>query len=354
MTTQTSAITVDSIDALLDDFFERSIDQAKKVDPSYETLWLTLHRITRSGGKRLRPKITLLSYAAFGGRDTEAIMPVATAQELLHISLLIHDDIIDRDYIRRGVPNVAGTYRSIYSSYLPESRELDHYANSSAILGGDLMLASAYQLIMDSALTAEQKLIAHRSLSEGVTSVAAGQLLDTESSFKPPASGGALKTALYKTASYSFVTPLLTGARLAGIEEIQDQSIRTFGESLGIAFQLVDDVLCVFGDEAVTGKSNSSDIREGKRTYMIECALDVMTDDERLIFDEGFARPEATARAIDQVKELLVTTGARKRTESKIAECKTTAEEALADLQLTPEYDTEFQALIRKVTERSF
>ena len=93
----------------LEDYFARGITRAEAVSPYYAQLWQEMFRLVKSGGKRLRPKMTILAYQAFGGQDVNSILPIAAAQELLHVSMLIHDDIIDRDYSRHGVDNVAGS-----------------------------------------------------------------------------------------------------------------------------------------------------------------------------------------------------------------------------------------------------
>ena len=144
------------LDRTLNDYFERSIHAATAIDPSYRQLWETLYGLIRSGGKRLRPQMTILAYETFGGKDAELIIPIAAAQELLHFSLLIHDDVIDRDYTRYGTQNVAGTYKTIYSRFLTDNTDKVHFAHSAAILAGDLMLSGAHELISASQLSKSQ------------------------------------------------------------------------------------------------------------------------------------------------------------------------------------------------------
>lgn len=299
-----------SVNAVLDKFFEQSIQNAAKIDPSYERLWRNLYSLIQSGGKRLRPKMTLMTYRAFGGDDISSIIPIAAAQELLHFALLIHDDVIDRDYIRYGVANIAGHYRLEYSQYLSSPGSLTHYAHSAAILGGDLMLSGAHQLIATSELSEKDKIKAQHLLSVGVFEVAGGELLDTELSFNPYKNGDALKVATYKTASYSFVLPLLTGAHLAGANEERRNTLRQYAIALGIAYQLTDDLLSVFGDERQTGKSTVSDIIEGKRTYLVEMAFEAFTPADQATFMMTFGNSKATPPEIEAAKHLLESSGA--------------------------------------------
>lgn len=342
------------LDKIIDDYFEQSIQNAEQIDVSYKQLWETLHGLMRSGGKRLRPKMTLLSYEAFGGKDSEKIIPVAAAQELLHFSLLIHDDVIDRDYTRHGTPNIAGTYKTIYLPFVDKPTERTHFAHSAAILGGDLMLSASHELIASSPLASHEKSIAQQLIARSIFEVAGGELLDTESSFVPYIDGQAVKIARYKTAGYSFEIPLMTGARIAGISDEYAVYLREFSHTLGIAFQLVDDLLGVFGEEEMTGKSTVSDITEGKRTYMVEQANAAMSAAEKKQFEQTFGNPDATISEIESAKQLLVSSGAKAMTEQEIKRYAKEARTALHRIKISEKYREEFEKLIAKVTERTF
>lgn len=296
--------------------------------------------------------MTRLAYDAFDGADTESILRIAAAQELLHFSLLIHDDIIDRDYIRYGVANIAGQHKLTYSQFVASKNDLTHYAHSTAILGGDLMLSAAHQLIASSQLPHDKIAMAQHLLSTGIFEVAGGELLDTELSFMPYKKGDALKVATYKTASYSFVSPLLTGAKLAGAGDEQCEVLREYATELGIAYQLTDDILGVFGNENETGKSAIGDIVEGKRTYLVEMALEAFSDSKKTVFMLAFGNPNATTLEIETAKGLLESSGARRQTEQKIATHLTAALDHLDTLALPEPFEHQFAALAKKVTNR--
>lgn len=345
---------VNLVDAALNSFFEQSIADAAEIDDSYVRLWKTSYDLIRAGGKKLRSKMLILSYEAFGGKDIPAIIPVASAQELLHFSLLVHDDIIDRDYTRYGVANVAGHYKIIYSKYAHTPADRVHFANSAAILAGDLALSGAHRLIAESTLSDQEKTLAQQFLVKGIFHVAGGELLDTELSFMPYRDGDALNVALHKTASYSFTLPLVCGASLAGIDEKRKGALEKYATSLGIAYQLMDDILGVFGDEGVTGKSTVGDIVEGKRTYMVEQALKVFSNEEKTAFMLGYGNPHATAIEIEHVKQLLERSGAKEKTLQKIIEYRNDALSALDAMLLDEKYKDQFASLVTKVTERSY
>lgn len=354
VSTATDNAPVALVDEVIDRFFDEAIEQSAQIDSSYTQLWEHIRELMHSGGKRLRPKMAIMAYEAFGGRDVAAVAPVAAAQEFLHFSLLIHDDIIDRDYTRYGVQNIAGRYQHTYKSWLKKAEDQLHFAHSAALLAGDLMLSAAYQLIANSTLDPHAKQIAQQQLSRGLFEVAGGELLDTELSFMPYTPGDALNVARYKTAGYSFIAPLVTGARLGGASRTQVALVERFAASLGVAYQLVDDLLGVFGESEATGKSTDSDIVEGKRTYLVEQALALMNDEERATFQSLFGNSDSTPDDIAQVRSLLVSCGARLATEQTIRDYAQDARDALHKFGVS-EHDQEvFEAFITKVTERDF
>lgn len=340
------------LDQTFNAYFERSIKEAAVISESYQQLWQVIHKLFLSGGKRLRPKMTLLAYEAFGGQDIKAVIPVAAAQELLHFSLLIHDDIIDRDYTRYGVLNVAGQYQRSYAKFLNDNTEQNHFAHSAALLAGDLMLSASHELIATSSLDEQKKLLAQRLLSRSIFEVAGGELLDTELSFMPYSSGDALNVARYKTASYSFMIPLLTGAQLASASESDITNLKQFSVSLGIAYQLVDDLLGMFGDEDLTGKSTTSDILEGKMTYMAEQAIKVLSQEEKSTWDKLFGNQAASPQEIETIKTIFITTGAKQITEDKIKQYIKASEESLKSMNLDDKHQEAFEKLVKKVVER--
>lgn len=342
-----------AIEVRIQDYFADAIKRSETVSPAYAYLWQNLLDLIQAGGKRFRPNMTILAYKLFDGQEVDAILPIATAQELLHFSLLIHDDIIDRDYMRYGVTNISGRYKGRYHKYLRDDYEVTHFAHSSAILAGDLMLSGAHELITQSTVDPELRRTAQAMLCQSVFDVAGGELLDFEVSILPYTPGDALKIALYKTARYSFVTPLLTGAMLAGADDRQKGSLKQYAEALGIAFQLVDDLLSVFGAEKQTGKSTLGDIREGKRTFMVEEAMNLMSTNDKILFNQAFGNQQATTESIIQAKELLISSGAKTKNEQVIAEYKNKAYQAVDALELHEDKKEKLRELVRLVTERA-
>jgi len=239
----------------------------------YVALWDALARAS-SGGKRGRPALVLAAYSGFGGGDLQVALPVAVSFELLHTAFIIHDDVIDRDLTRRGSPNVAGefTLRALRHGATPDQAGV--WATTAAILAGDLALSEAHRAIATLPVAPRIRGRLLDLLDRAVFVTAAGELADvTNTAQQAPVTLTAVLTTLErKTALYSFEAPLQAGAILAGAPPRALDVLSQFGRLVGVAFQLADDVLGVFGDPAVTGKSALSDLREGKLTALIAFA----------------------------------------------------------------------------------
>jgi geranylgeranyl diphosphate synthase type II len=301
------------VEEALRQVFAAAIAEAGKIDGSYaELLVVTRDQLLR-GGKRLRPYLTYLAYHGAGGREVD-IAPVAASQELFHQFLLIHDDIIDRDLVRHGGINVAGKYYHDFQDRPIADAEARHYGDSYALLAGNASCALGLQAISSSGFNAETKLAALQCVHQMLFEEMGGQLTDVSVSIP----GGApatleqlLRVARYKTAAYSFITPLKLGAIMAGGPAQLQGQLQEFGESLGIAFQLADDLLGVYGDEKSLGKPILSDISEGKHTLLIHYALAGATSRQAAALRRIWGSHTAGEAELAEARDLLTATGAQ-------------------------------------------
>lgn len=341
------------VEARLDAHFDRRIEHAKTMEPSYGRLWHSIHDLYAAGGKRLRPYITLLAYQGYAtGKPVDAIVPAAAAQELLHLAMLIHDDIIDRDRVRYGVANVAGQYDSHYAKVIDSPDERGHFADSAAILAGDVLLSDAYGLTAQ--CTVEPRLIldAQSVVNDAVYTVVGGELLDTESVFNDRNRIRPLDIALLKTASYSFVSPLLMGAGFAGASDEQKAHLRTLGEAIGVAYQLQDDLLGIFGSSETTGKSVTSDLSEGKYTHLVELFYELADDKQTLAYEQIAGQGNVSDEDAEIARQLLERSGARAALEARIESLRSTAHVALMALTIPDAYKQELRMFLERMMER--
>lgn len=334
---------------MLDEYCAMQISDAKKIDVHYQELWRAIHKNIQAGGKRLRPYLVLLSYHAFGGNNYKQIMPIANAHELLHQALLIHDDIIDRDDMRHGQENVIGSMSKMYAK---KTKMTAHYAESAAILGGDLLLSGAYQLVISSGVSTTLKIRIMKRLGGAISAVGAGEFIDMESAIHPLSEVNVLKIAELKTASYSFITPLLCGAELAHAPESVFALLTDFGKKLGIAYQLQDDILGIFGDEEVTGKSTLSDIREGKPTLLMQHALKTANPIQRKKLIQAYGNPKVTRQQVKAVKTIIIDCGALEKTEERIVSLSHQAKQSINGLLLSDSIIENFYQFVENVLNR--
>lgn len=258
------------VDTELQRYFAAARLRASDYGPHYVALWDGLEE-AGTGGKRVRPAMVLAAYAGFGGRDLALVTPVAVSFELLHTAFLIHDDVIDRDLERRGVANIAGTFTSRALAHGAAAAQAGAWAVTAGILAGDLALSEAHRILARLPLDAGRRLRLLDLLDRAVFVSAAGELADVTNGSRshPLTVDEVLATLEQKTAVYSFEAPLQAGAILSGATDAAIDLVGRFGRLVGVAFQLTDDILGVFGDPARTGKSVITDLREGKQTALI-------------------------------------------------------------------------------------
>ena len=282
---------------------------ATDVDPAFGSLWR--HLGTQVGGQLLRPRLTLAAYLGLGGDRVVGVAHVAAAQELLHTAMVVHDDLLDHDEVRRGRPNLAGSYRSRLAAEGVTGHAADDQVLAAGLLGGDLALVSAFGLVAQAPLDADLRIAVVDLLVQGIGTTVAGELLDVASGLRTPAQVDTLLVAELKTAAYTCAVPLQAGGTLARADEATCSALARFGTALGTAFQLVDDDLGVFGDPARTGKSVLSDLRAGKRTELLRLAY-LRTDAAgRATLDSHVGRTDLDDGAAALVRDVMVTCGAR-------------------------------------------
>lgn len=300
---------LEQVEDVLNGLFNSSKQRAASIGPGYRRLWETLEACT-AGGKRFRPRMVMTAYELLGGRDSAAAAVLAASFELLHTALIIHDDVIDRDFVRRGIPNVSGTFRDLAEAGGSAPVDARHRGLSVGVIAGDLALSNAYRLLDTIQTDNPTRLRLARILDEAVFAAAGGEFLDvdTAGAHDAPPVAEVLQIARLKTAVYSFEGPLQAGAVLAGADERIVAALTDFGRDAGIAYQVADDLLGVFGNETSTGKTNWGDLREGKRTALIAY---VATRPEWHHISALIGSPDMSAADAVFVRKVLVESGAR-------------------------------------------
>jgi len=298
-----------------------------------------------TGGKRLRASFVRAGWLGAGGESAAPVMvDAAAAIELLQGSALVHDDLMDDSDTRRGRPSV---HRDFEGRHRDAGRvgDAEWFGRSTAVLMGDLLLSWSNELIVDAAArvetTAGRRAVTlyDRCKSE----VAAGQFLDVVAQTRPDVSvEEAMLVARYKSAKYTVERPLQIGAALAGGDALLE-GLSAVALPLGVAFQLRDDVLGVFGDPEVTGKPAGDDLREGKRTVLVGRTLELVDPPER----SALLAALGTDDGVEEARALIGASGALEAVEADIAELEAEADAAIDRLS------SEAQAVLRPLALRA-
>jgi geranylgeranyl diphosphate synthase, type I len=311
------------------------------------------------GGKRVRPTFAWLGWLGAGGEaegpQAPAVARACAALELLHAAALLHDDIIDASLTRRGFPaaHVAFAQRHRGACWAGDPAQ---YGVGAAILVGDLAQAWADDLVRTSGLPAAAHERVGPVWSSVRTEVLYGQLLDLTAEARGDESvESALRTNRYKTASYTVERPLHLGAAIAGADEELVAAYRVFGADIGVAFQLRDDLLGVFGDPEVTGKPSGDDLREGKRTVLLAEALQgaATFDPQGAKFIRTRIGTDITADELRTIRAVIVESGAVERVEEDIARRTARALAALRGSSATDRAKERLAAMAVSATQRS-
>jgi geranylgeranyl diphosphate synthase type I len=321
----------DQVEPALRGAVERLTDARMRAVAGYHFGWLDAegHPAEGSAGKAMRPALVVLGAQAAGGTGDEAIAP-AVAVELVHNFSLLHDDIMDRDVERRHRPTGWVVF-----------------GEGQAILAGNAMLTLAIDELLRSGAPGRRAL---PLLLDSVQILISGQSADLALEQRATVTlDEVLEMEAGKTASLMSCAAAI-GALASGADEAAVAHLAAFGSEIGMAFQLVDDVLGIVGDSAATGKSSSSDIRAGKRSAPIVAALGSGTDaGERLAALFGAGPPTSeddvalAAKLVDEAGGLeWATSEARRRFDRGLAELAAVGSNlAVAELEALARYVVE-------------
>lgn len=251
--------------------------QSAYLGGDYGGLVTALEDFVLGGGKRLRPAFAYWGYRAATAAPEDPVddtmLRLFSALELLHACALVHDDVIDDSATRRGMPTAHVHFADLHrkSGWRGSAEQ---FGRSAAILLGDLSLVWADDIVAGADLSPDTRRRVQRVWADIRTEVLGGQYLDIVAESSGAESiESAMNVNTYKTASYTVTRPLQLGAAAAADRPDIHAAFDALGGDIGVAFQLRDDVLGVFGDPAVTGKPCGDDLRSGKRTVLLAEAV---------------------------------------------------------------------------------
>jgi geranylgeranyl diphosphate synthase type I len=290
--------------ALLDE----RVAKTRKLGPEVQALVREIRRLSLLGGKRLRPALVVAGFRAAGAQgDAGPALDAGVALELLHTYFLIHDDWMDQDAVRRGGPSVHVALAQRFGS--------EHMGNATAILAGDYAVALASEALANVDAPHGRLRDALRAFTDMQLFAVAGQQLDMVGSGRDVELVYSLKTG-----SYTVEGPLRLGALLGGAKPATLAALSRYAHPAGIAFQLRDDVLSLFGDPSQTGKPFASDLISGKRTLLLKLALERGKPAARATIERVLGNARAKESALRAALDAIRGSGALEQVEKRIKE----------------------------------
>ncbi|WP_040777000.1 polyprenyl synthetase family protein [Nocardia pneumoniae] len=350
---------VTAVEDALTSFFATRRDTVERLGPVFVEAADALEQFVLRGGKRTRPAFAWTGWLGADGDphgpEAAAVLTACSALELVQACALIHDDIIDSSRTRRRFPTVHVDFEQRHRDR-GWTGDAAHFGTSVAILIGDLALSWADDMVHRSGLAPAAIARFAPVWADMRTEVLGGQLLDINGEAGADESvEAALRINRYKTAAYTVERPLHLGAAIADAEPGLIEAYRTFGTAIGIAFQLRDDLLGVFGDPAVTGKPSGDDLREGKRTVLLAEALRRADagDPAAAALLRTSIGTDLSADAVQRLRALLIELGAVDEVERRITELTDSGLAAIEASSATPVAKERLRAMALAATKRA-
>lgn len=310
-----------------------------------------------SGGKRIRPLLSVACYNALSDKNDDRILKPCVGLEFLHNASLVHDDIIDNDDVRRGYPSFHARFKTYHmKEYNSNNAESKEFGNSIGIIGGDTTFFLGLEAFFDNQYENEVNLSAIKIYEKAFLEVADGVLIEMDMIRRQNLDmSNYIKMISLKTSAL-IEKALLIGCNYALADESTKNLFSNFGINLGRAFQITDDILGTFGDEKTLGKPTDSDIREGKKTCLLIEAMNKLGSQNKIKLSNLIGKKDMTGNEVKEVKELF--------REAKVEEsCRKLAQEyyenafksleKLKDTINKSEYQF-FDTLLKFVVKRKF
>jgi geranylgeranyl diphosphate synthase type I len=337
------------VDARIEEVLDAEIERWSAIDDTLLEPLRSLREFVLAGGKRLRPAFCQWAFVGAGGdEDDPCVIDAGAGLELLHTFALIHDDVMDNSKRRRGNPTVHVQFEDVHRerAWRGETRR---FGEGAAILIGDLAFVYADQMLRGAPAPAIDV------FNELRLEVNVGQYLDLVGTVRGDVSVALARTICrYKSGKYTVERPLHLGAALAARLDDLAGPLTAYGDPLGEAFQLRDDLLGTFGDAALTGKPVGEDLREGKPTTMFALARDAAVGDDAEVLAQRYGAPDLSPEEVGVIQAIFERTGARAETERQVESLVDAALAALATAPITADARDELDALARFVAERDF
>ena len=305
-------------------------------------------------GKMIRSNLVVMSW--LGYQDSSAIpsktaLQVAAVQELTESALLVQDDVMDDDLLRRGMPSLHCQYQELARQIPAVSlRQSEKFGEAWAVTLGDMLFFLVFEVLAKLEISAETRLQLVSLYSSELLVTGSGQLADLAAGFGvfSPSFEQVAEINRQKTAHYTICLPLLAGATLAQQPKEELVLLNDLGETVGEIFQLTDDRLDLFSNSDISGKSQASDVKSGKKTALYFFTKQKLSEDPKLLsrFLELYGKSDCGAAEIIEVQTIVKKSGAYQQSEELLGELAERARQQIANLHMTQDVKKQLHALL--------
>lgn len=334
-------------DLSFSNYLEKKYNSSHKLFSSYLSVQKNYYL---KGGKRLRPFISSFFYKSFSGKSLSPkyFIPL----ELFHQFILVHDDIIDNDKKRYGGDNLWASYQKAGERF--DKKTASHFGLSLSLIAGDLAFNQVFNSIANLNVDEVKKLQLTNLFNQAFTKTTKGwylQYLDSKSSIKSSTQKKFIYYNLLVTSYYSFYLPIKYAAILSG-SDITDNKILHIANSLGLAYQIKDDYLGIFGNQNKTGKPIGSDFQEGKKTLFIIKAYQLASKKDKNYIVDNLSKKQ-TQSSFRNLNNIIKCTGSLSYCQNYQQQLLTDATKNLLKLKLNKKKQSEINELIDYLFHRN-
>ena len=327
-----------------------SIDKLYTLNKLSPILFQRIKEFILRDGKRIRPTLFCIGYHGFSQRNPAGLYRCALSLELLHDFMLVHDDIIDKSPMRRGKPAM----HTLLKKYLSSKKEAKFSGEDLAVITGDVMYAMALDAFLAVKENPQRKEAALRKLILAALYTGSGEFIELLLAIKPIKKvtlRDIYKIYDYKTANYTFASPLTMGATLAGAGPTQIKKLSSYGMLLGRAFQIKDDIIGTFGAEKEIGKSNLTDIKEAKRTILLWYAFHHTQNKDRSIIMKIIRGRSVKNAELLKMRKIIVDSGALAYAQKQIESLYLQAQKQIKGLKINKKIKIALNSFAQKILQ---
>jgi geranylgeranyl diphosphate synthase type I len=298
----------------------RNVDRLYALNKISPLLFQAIKDFISREGKRIRPTLFVVGYLGFAKKAAPGLYRSAISIELMHDFMLIHDDIIDKSATRRGRPSM----HAMLNSYLAANRNIKFNGTDLAIVVGDVIYAMSLQVFLSIKEDLRRKEKAFKKLIDAAMITGSGEFIELLFGLKGVekiSERDIYKIYDFKTANYTFASPLAIGAILGGASNAQVNRLVKYGTYLGRAFQIKDDILGLFSEEKEIGKSNLTDLQEGKLTLLIWYAYRHNSKEKRRMMKNILSKKNITNEDLLKMRKIVAESGALSYAKKEVSHC---------------------------------